>query len=234
MVAMIGWLLGVPGTADSTDVVRSALFGPQILALSLHLDGDAMASLHAKPDTAVPATLVFKTAVKGEHVYQVTTHIKGQLGSARPFEDKPAFKISFAKGEQFFGREHLTLNNMVQDPTMLHEALGYQVYAAAGVPVPDTGYVMLTVNDRPYGLYLNVETIDQDFLRRRLEMGLGFCTKATTAWTCARVMSQSFSCTRDSIPITRSSRTSFVPSRLQATACSMARPHRWIRRPFSP
>lgn len=170
---MIGWLLGVPGTADSTDVVRSALFGPQILALSLHLDGDAMASLHAKPDTAVPATLVFKTAVKGEHVYQVTTHIKGQLGSARPFEDKPAFKISFAKGEQFFGREHLTLNNMVQDPTMLHEALGYQVYAAAGVPVPDTGYVMLTVNDRPYGLYLNVETIDQDFLRRRFGNGLG-------------------------------------------------------------
>jgi hypothetical protein len=35
------------------------------------------------------------------------------------------------------GLENLTLNNMVQDPTMLHEVLGYRMYADAGVAVPD-------------------------------------------------------------------------------------------------
>ena len=49
---------------------------------------------------------------------------------------------------------------------MLHEALGYQVYAAAGVAVPETGYVRLTVNGQDRGL-LNVETIDAHFLERR-------------------------------------------------------------------
>jgi spore coat protein CotH len=56
---------------------------------------------------------------------------------------------------------------MVQDPTMLHEAVGYQVYEAAGVPVPRTSYVRLTVNGQDYGLYLNVETTDSLFLEHR-------------------------------------------------------------------
>jgi spore coat protein H len=50
---------------------------------------------------------------------------------------------------------------------MLHEALGYQVYSKAGVPVPETVYARLTVNEKPYGLYLLVETIDRRFLKRR-------------------------------------------------------------------
>jgi spore coat protein CotH len=65
--------------------------------------------------------------------------------------------VKLDKADRFFGLDRLTLNNMVQDPTMVHEALGYQVYEAAGVRVPRTGYVRLTVNGQPYGLYLNLE-----------------------------------------------------------------------------
>ena len=71
--------------------------------------------------------------------YDVLIRIKGQKGSRRPFEGKPAFKVKLAQGARFFGLEHLTLNNMVQDPTMVHEALGYRVYEAAGVTVPAPG-----------------------------------------------------------------------------------------------
>jgi spore coat protein CotH len=41
------------------------------------------------------------------------------------------------------------------------------------VPVPQTTYVRLTVNDDPYGLYLLVETIDQQFLGRRFGNAAG-------------------------------------------------------------
>jgi hypothetical protein len=146
-------------------VALSLAFGPTILDLSLQLDDSARQSLTRTPNEEVPATLTFHDAGR-EQTYAVTVHVKGQLGSARPIDDKPAFKIKLAKGERWLGLEHLTLNNMVQDPTMLHEALGYQVYAAAGVAVPNTGYVRLTVDGQEQGLYLNVETIDRLFLER--------------------------------------------------------------------
>ena len=143
----------------------SVAFGPTILDLSLQLEDSARQSLQRAPDEDVPATLTLRDAGR-EQKFAVTLHVKGQLGSARPVDQKPAFKIKLAKGEHLLGLEHLTLNNMVQDPTMLHEAIGYQVYAAAGVAVPQTGYVRLTIDGEDQGLYLNVETIDRAFLDR--------------------------------------------------------------------
>jgi hypothetical protein len=150
----------------------SMAFGPKILDLSLQFDDTARQSLRAKADADVPATLIYRETGRQQR-YAVSVHVKGQLGSARAFDDKPAFKIKFASGVEFLGLEHLTLNNMVQDPTMLHEALGYEVYQAAGVPVPRTSYVHLRVDDQDQGLYLNVETIDRRFLDRVFHDGSG-------------------------------------------------------------
>jgi spore coat protein CotH len=147
-------------------LAASVAFGPHILDLALDVDDAAMLSLKREPQTDVPATLMFQESGV-EREIEVLIHIKGQLGSARSIDDKPALKITCVAGRQLFGLEHLTLNNMVQDPTMLHESLGYQVYEAAGVPVPRTSYVRLAINGRDYGLYLNVETIDSVFLERR-------------------------------------------------------------------
>ena len=156
----------------------SMAFGPTILDLSLQLGDSARQSLKSTPDQDVPATLTLRDGGR-DQAFAVTVHVKGQLGSARPVDDKPAFKIKLAKGERFLGLEHLTLNNMVQDPTMLHEALGYQVYAAAGVAVPNTGYVRLTIDGQDQGLYLNVETIDRVFLERAFHDGSGILYEAS-------------------------------------------------------
>ena len=48
----------------------------------------------------------------------------------------------------------MTLNNMVQDPSMVHEALGYEVLRAAGIPAAHTGFAYVRVNRKGYGLYL--------------------------------------------------------------------------------
>jgi hypothetical protein len=149
-----------------TEKKRTA-FGAAIIDLALDVSDAATQSLAADPETEVPATMTFKDANGADTSYRVTIHIKGQKGSARPFHDKPAFKVKLDKGGRFFGLDRLTLNNMVQDPTMMHEALGYQVYEAAGVKVPRAGYVSLAVNGQPYGLYLNLEAPDTRFLKRR-------------------------------------------------------------------
>jgi len=94
--------------------------------------------------------------------------LKGGWGSFRNLDQKAAFKIktNFVKGENFFGLKKITLNNMVQDPSMLHEATVYRLYRAMGVPAPRVGYVNVFVNGINYGLHANIETYDDVMLKR--------------------------------------------------------------------
>ena len=98
----------------------------------------------------------------------VGLRLKGGWGSFRNLDQKAAFKIktNFVKGENFFGLKKMTLNNMVQDASMLHEATVYRLYRAMGVAAPRVGYVNVFVNGINYGLHANIETYDDVMLER--------------------------------------------------------------------
>ena len=51
-------------------------------------------------------------------------------------------------GQRFLGLKMLTLNNMIQDPSMIHEVLAYEVFRAAGVAASRTGYAYVRVNEQ--------------------------------------------------------------------------------------
>lgn len=91
----------------------------------------------------------------------VEVKLKGQPGGS--FEDldgKAAFKLKFDKDELFFGVHKLTLNNMTQDPSMIHESLACTAFGAAGVPASRSGYAFVYLNGVNYGLHANVESLD--------------------------------------------------------------------------
>lgn len=104
----------------------------------------------------------------------VGIRLKGGTGSFRPLSGKAAFKIKFnyenskgEKGKKFLGLKKLTLNNMVQDPAMIHENLIYQAFRAVGVDASRTGYAYVYVNGVDYGLHLNLENVDDVALGKR-------------------------------------------------------------------
>ena len=105
----------------------------------------------------------FSTPIK------VGIRLKGSNGSFRPLSEKAAFKIkfSFVKGQKFLGLKKMTLNNMVQDRSMIHETLAYEAFRSVGVEGSHTGYAYVRLNGMDYGLYLNIETLDQEFLEQR-------------------------------------------------------------------
>ena len=101
--------------------------------------------------------------------YDVGVRLKGGAGSFRPLSGKAAFKVSFNEvvpGQRFLGLRRLTLNNMVQDHSMVHETLAYELFRAAEVPAPRTGHAFVRVNGEAYGVYLNLETLDEVALPR--------------------------------------------------------------------
>ncbi len=101
---------------------------------------------------------------------KVGIRLKGNVGgSFRPLDTgKAAFKIkcNFESGKKCLGLKKITLNNMVQDASMVHETLAYGAFAANGVPASRSGYAYVRVNGEDFGLYLNVETLDDVALKR--------------------------------------------------------------------
>lgn len=99
----------------------------------------------------------------------VSLHIKGSAGSLRQFDDKPALTLNFskhAKGQSFHGFNKISLNNSVQDPTYLAEALCRELFTAAGVPAPSVTHATAVINGRDMGLYVVVEGWGKPFLHK--------------------------------------------------------------------
>ncbi len=100
----------------------------------------------------------------------VGIRLKGGWGSYRCLNGKAGFKVKInwdaEKKQRLLGLKKLTLNNMVQDPSMFHEALAYRLFRAMDVAAPRVGYARVTLNGQDYGLYTNIETPDDVMLDR--------------------------------------------------------------------
>lgn len=136
----------------------------QVLVFEIGIDEPSLAALETAPAEDVHATFRFR-----DESYDVGLHLKGSEGSFRPIDQKAAFKIDFHQWDAdrtFHGVRRLTLNNMVQDPSMLAEHTAYRLFGHRGLPAPRHGYAQLAVNGELYGLYGIVETLDEQFIDR--------------------------------------------------------------------
>ena len=106
--------------------------------------------------------------VDGETHIEVGVRKKGFLGSQS--DAKPSLKLRFDKyvDDQTLGGiiERMTLNNSIQDPSMLNTCLSYRVFAATGSPAPRCNFATVSVNGKDLGLYVHVEEIKPPFLAR--------------------------------------------------------------------
>jgi hypothetical protein len=162
-----------PATGPGLDLAAWLYDPSAVVEIDLTLPPDSREELEANPHTDEYQLAEFSLSTAGDDdpypPLDVGVRLKGGIGSFRELDGKAAFKIKFNEfvaGQRFFGLEKLTLNNMVQDPSMLHEVLSYEAFRAAGVPAPRTGYAYVRVDGDDYGLYLNLETLDRVSLPR--------------------------------------------------------------------
>ena len=77
--------------------------------------------------------------------------------------------------------ERMTLNNSIQDPSMVNTCLSYRVFAAAGNPAPRCNFATVSVNGKDLGLYVHVEEIKAPFLSRHFESAEGNLYEGTVS-----------------------------------------------------
>ena len=101
---------------------------------------------------------------------------------------KYSFKLDFSeyrKGVLFRGLKKLNLNNSLSDPSMLREALSYELFREAGVFCSRTGFARVSLQIGPQrskvlGLYTIVEQVDKRFLKNRYGDSKGLLLKPST------------------------------------------------------
>ena len=90
--------------------------------------------------------------------------------------DRYSFKIEFDQYDStksYYGLDKLSLNNLIQDNTMMKDYLTYQMMNEFDVAAPLCSYVYITVNGEDWGLYLAVEAVEESFLQRNYGSNYG-------------------------------------------------------------
>jgi hypothetical protein len=103
----------------------------------------------------------------GKTYTDVAIHLKGAAGSFRPVDSNPALTLNFdknVKGQTFHGLERISLNNSVQDRSLLNEQICRELFLAAGVAVPRATQARVQLNGRDLGVHVLVEGANKQFL----------------------------------------------------------------------
>ncbi len=131
------------------------------------LGGDCLAQPFESPFTYFEGTVT----VDGEVIDTAGVRKKGFLGSMSWETPSLKIKTDTFVDDQYLenGTERLTLNNNVQDPSLINQCLGYSVFEAAGLPAPRCNFAVVTVNGEDLGVYTHVEAVKKDFLKRHFD-----------------------------------------------------------------
>jgi hypothetical protein len=157
-----------PGTTAG-----GAVFDPSVLhTLTITVDAQYLATLDDDGSTArVPATITFDGTV----VTQVGLRKKG-ASSRRPLSGKSGFTAKFNEfvpGQKLDGLKKLTIDNAIEDPSLVTGHLSYEVFRRAGLPAPRTAHATVSFNGVDKGLFVLEESTNTDYLEAQFGDGTG-------------------------------------------------------------
>ncbi len=80
---------------------------------------------------------------------------------------KKSYQVTFYKPKKFMGSQQIHLNAEYKDPSMIRNKLSFDFFSEIGVLSPQSRHVYLIVNGKEEGVYLEIESVDEYFLKRR-------------------------------------------------------------------
>jgi len=135
---------------------------------------DKLAANYAAKEE-IPARLIYD----GEELpADVGIRYKGSSSYDENRTAKKSFSVSVDyadKGQRINGFKNLNLHCEIKDNSLMKEVL-YEHMNQNYAPAPDVNYVELYINGQPWGLYVNTQQMDNDFIKD------WFLSKKGTRW----------------------------------------------------
>ncbi len=102
-----------------------------------------------------------------EGVVHPSARIRFRGNTAR-FFPKKSYRIRFRRSALFPGGiRDVNLLSMYTDRSYLREKLCWDLFQEIGALTPEARYALLSINEKPEGVYLQIEKVDDYFLRRK-------------------------------------------------------------------
>ncbi|WML44108.1 CotH kinase family protein [Neobacillus sp. PS3-40] len=80
---------------------------------------------------------------------------------------KKSYEISFFKPTKYKGSKIIHLNAEYRDPSLLRNKLSFDFFSEIGNLSPYSRHVLLNLNGKTEGVYLEIESVDEQFIERR-------------------------------------------------------------------
>ncbi len=168
-LALWGVVESVRGDGSHTVGYESLLFDQSVVhTIDITMDGWDEFIANATAEEYVDCNIT----IDGEKYNHVAIRAKGNtsLSSVATLNsERYSFKVEFdhyVEGMTYHGLDKLSLNNMIQDATMMKDYLAYTLMNKMGVPSSLCSYVQISVNGESWGLYLAVEGLEDAFMER--------------------------------------------------------------------
>jgi len=142
-----------------------------IAKIYIEIDPDSLTQIFhpdsAESDHEYPATCIFNNGIINDTLENIGFRLRGNTSR---YAQKKSFKVSinsFESGRKFYGLEKLNLNGEHNDPSIIRSKLCWDIFNQWGVPSSRASHAKLYINNVYYGLYINVEHIDENFVKVR-------------------------------------------------------------------
>jgi hypothetical protein len=143
---------------DDTNVAR----------IDITIDPAKLAWIYANSysDSEHVASIHYKNNWIDETVDSVGFRLRGNTSrDAR----KKSFKLSFnsfIQGREFYDVDKLNLNGEHNDPSIVRSKLCFDLYNKIGMKASRASYAAVYINGKYYGLYISVEHVDNEFIKK--------------------------------------------------------------------
>ncbi|NHM32305.1 CotH kinase family protein [Neobacillus terrae] len=80
---------------------------------------------------------------------------------------KKSYQATFYKPPVFKGSKDIHLNAEYKDPSMIRNKLSFDFFTELGCLAPRSRHIFLKINGKAEGVYLEIESVDENFLKKR-------------------------------------------------------------------
>lgn len=168
----LAWALSLQALAQNNfpDLGR-AFTNENVPRVDIFINTDSLSQIfkpgNEESDHEYPATFIFNSDGKIDTVTNIGFRLRGNTSR---YSAKKSFKVafnSFDSGKKFYGLEKMNLNGEHNDPSIMRSIISFGLFRDFGVVASRANYVRLFINEDYYGLYANIEHIDEEFVLLR-------------------------------------------------------------------
>ena len=133
---------------------------------------------NVESDSEHYASFHFQNSYINENVDSIGFRLRGNTSR---YSQKKSFKVSFntfIHGREFYGVEKLNLNGEHNDPSIIRSKLCFDHFKSIGLTASRANHVEVYINGIYYGLYISVEHINDEFLKKN------YANDSGNLWKC--------------------------------------------------